>query len=684
MENTQDMDSRSFLLGAQCARPVREESSSEGETEDTSFYQDSDEDSFAQKHDSIPWVRSEDELYTFGDEVPPGPAGLYWVDGNVFMFVASIVICANMVTMVIEALNPDQVEEYSNFDQFCMCFYIVELVLKAALWQTMWLVGPCPRIAWNWLDFVIVATGCIDMYIMPLMTDLGILEEGHGSSFAFAPFLRVLRLLRLARVLKILKIVWRSDLSWTEGERFQLFMMCVIGASCIIMGFEADFPKFFLWYYLEQIALAIFTFELVVRLKNWGWQFFCKQDDVIWNWLDFVIVVGGVVDQWMMPTWELFMALVGKRETSQSGHFGKVMMLLRMARLLRILRLVRLIKNIPPLFSLLKGITQAMAGMLWVLLLTSVLLYACTLLCVKLVRDGIVYGGEAPVEVVAVFPNVPDTFFTLFSIMNGNTSLLEPVFSTLPLSKLVYAVFTIISSWAILSVLTAVVSENMINSTEELMKEEEAEKKQQQLERGRNRMEEIFDNIDHNGDGRINFDEFIRLLENTDLREEVCKLTQMTERDLKAAFAATVRGKWVSKDKFMQTLEVEDDMITVRTVLRLETHLEALQDEVAEVKDLITETLGRPFGKSQSYRFWEGNSRTVSKEPASLPTHRESQDSDDCALPPIDELRQTSLQRQQTQQQAAASQRGDSDGRGPCGSEHGSHGFVATPPRLRE
>merc|ERR1719326_1854320 len=100
----------------------------------------------------------------------------------------------------------------------------------------------------------------------------------------------------------------------------------------------------------------------------------------------------------MLPMIGIVQTLV----TGKHAHklqLGKFMMLLRLARLLRILRLVRLIKNIPPLFNLIVGIISAMQGMIYVLILTLVLLYAFAILAVRLIGEGMIFGGECPEEV---------------------------------------------------------------------------------------------------------------------------------------------------------------------------------------------------------------------------------------------------------------------------------------------
>merc|ERR1719506_2630079 len=162
-------------------------------------------------------------------------------------------------------------------------------------------------------------------------------------------------------------------------------------------------------------------------------------------------------------------------KTTDLFDVGELMTTLRMARLLRILRLVRLVKSIPPLFTLIVGILQAMQGMAWVLVLTAVFLYAFALLAVRLIGHGLLFGGRAPPEVAAIFPNVPQSMFVLFKVMNGDMEPVEPLFQAFALSKLGFVLYMVVSSWAILSILTAVVSKNMIQATEHHRNELEEE-----------------------------------------------------------------------------------------------------------------------------------------------------------------------------------------------------------------
>ena len=185
------------------------------------------------------------------------------------------------------------------------------------------------------------------MWMKPLFMMVGIMHKSSGEVKwpSIAGFLRMLRLAPLARLLKLVRVFLESDLSWTEGPKLQGFIMGLIAANSVIMGFESDLLTSPIWFGVEQTLLIIFTFEVLVRLKRWGCYFFVHPRDVVRNWLDFIIVSGGVVDMWMMPAIGIVRDLMGMGPMPKGG-LGQVVTILRMMRLLRILRLVRLVNAV--------------------------------------------------------------------------------------------------------------------------------------------------------------------------------------------------------------------------------------------------------------------------------------------------------------------------------------------------
>jgi len=201
-------------------------------------------------------------------------------------------------------------------------------------------------------------------------------------------------------------------------------------------------------------------------------------------------VLGGLIDQWMIPFVSIFRELLGESELD-SGSMGPVMSMLRMARLLRILRLVRLIKSIRPLYRLATGIMSAMQGMMWVMVLTAVVLYAFSLLSVRLIRDGILFGKQHQAR--EVFPNIADSVWVYFMMMNGDAGALEPLLEVRPMMKLIALLYMVLSAWPILSIFTAVVSENMISASDSDAKKDQEEERQDRDKRLRAKLAEMFE-----------------------------------------------------------------------------------------------------------------------------------------------------------------------------------------------
>jgi len=397
--------------------------------------------------------------------------------------------------------------------------------------------------------------------------------------------------------LKIIHIFFKSDLSWADGAVFQSFIMAVIGFNAILMGIEIETREYdFVWFYVEQLLLMIFTFELVVRLKKSGRDFFVdrKENAFAWNWLDFIIVVGGVIDQWMLPTYYFFSITLGgtggKRHGSKSQEISQVMNLLRMARLLRILRLVRLIKNIPPLYNLVVGVAKAMQGMGWVMVLTSVVLYVCALLGVKMLGPhGLMWGeeGEAtvPADVTSAFPDIFGGIFNLFKVMNADMSPMEGLFGYVPATKFIFMFYVVVTNWAIFSILTAVVSDHMARVTEATEEEAEAERLNRMHEE---LVQEIFDRLDHDKSGDVQAEEFKRLINDEAECAELCKESGLQHEDLIEFLEILchkapdeVGSGRISRQAFLKGLQKEGTTVNQRSMMRVEKRLADMEKRLA-------------------------------------------------------------------------------------------------------
>eukprot|EP00746_Dinoflagellata_sp_MGD_P015708 gnl/MRDRNA2_/MRDRNA2_135022_c0_seq1.p1 gnl/MRDRNA2_/MRDRNA2_135022_c0~~gnl/MRDRNA2_/MRDRNA2_135022_c0_seq1.p1 ORF type:complete len:727 (+),score=129.43 gnl/MRDRNA2_/MRDRNA2_135022_c0_seq1:207-2387(+) len=456
-------------------------------------------------------------LLTPATAAGPGPAFLRFVTTSAFTYFSMVIIVINISVMLVELKDPGSEKTYWLLDQLFLLFYVAELVMKACYQQGELLVGKLSEVLWNWFDLLIVLQGVLDQWVQPL---LGVQKASAGLQVA-----KWLRLGRLARIIKIIRLFWQSDLHWTEGANFQTFIMGVIGVNSIIMGFETDVPDFWGWFYVEQVFLVIYTFELLTRIQLKGCSFFCD-GDYFWNYMDFSIVVGGILDQWLLPTITFFRTVLTGRP-ADAIQLGQAIVLLRMARLLRILRLVRLVKGIPPLFKLMQGVISSMQGMTWVFVLTVVVLYAFSILAVRLIGQGIIFGGTAPDEAKGVFPSVMDGMFVLFILMNGEISPVEALLDNVPSMKVVYALYMVATCWAILSILTAVVSENMMSVQEEFNSEKRVAQEEIEEKKNLDKLLQLLSELDRNKNSYIDEYEFGNMLADPDRCKELCDATNM-------------------------------------------------------------------------------------------------------------------------------------------------------------
>lgn len=493
------------------------------------------------------------------------------------MTLASLVIIANLVTIGMQIVDPKLTEDFYWLNQFFLIFYIVEFTFKAALWQWGLLIGKLNVVWWNWLDLIIVISGMAEMWVLPLLTD-----QSDGAIF-WVTLLRSLRLLRLLRFLKLIKTFLVADTSWVIGERFQIIIMVLIILSTLFMGFECDSPmmraslQFIYW---EHLVLAIFTFELVVRFKHEGRSFFTDPKDRVFNLLDFIVVIGGIVDLWLLPSVAIIRSLLEGNTVHNGNKIGKFMMLLRMARLLRIFRLVRLIKAVPQLFNLVTAVIEAMAGMVWVMLLTMIILYFFALLSVKLFRDGLLIG-EPPEEVQEIFLTVPDSIFILFIVMDGHKSILDPLFEWLPMTKLCFVIFVMLSEWCILSFLTGVVSENMIRVTEKNREAKEKERLEEEGQRRARDLDYVFAELDEDKNGCVDMQEFDKMLKDDDKRTELCSAANLNSIDLQQIFNLVEKNGVVHHKTFLDTLTREHNNVTQRSLMMLDKRLAEVENKLS-------------------------------------------------------------------------------------------------------
>lgn len=284
---------------------------------------------------------------------------------------------------------------------------------------------------------------------------------------------------------------------------------------------------------------------------------------------------------WLLPLISLIKITVTNDPEASvtNGAVGKAMSMLRLVRILRVLRLVRLLRHIRPLYRLLIGVFEALKSMQWVMILTLLVLYAGAIVFTSLIGKGFIYeDGKTPKDAQQIFDSVPRSLFSLFRLMNGDTTIVAPICANV-VGQLLFIGFMVLSNWAILAILTSVVSDNMITASARTLGEDEDKKRQVDNDKAERRLMTLFREIDTDGSGAISEREWEGLIEDPGLRHELLDASSCELKDLKDlydCFATEVDAP-----------EGYDDHDNKSLALSLEEHGRSIEGRVLYYRDFV-------------------------------------------------------------------------------------------------
>ncbi|MDQ3762320.1 MAG: ion transporter [Actinomycetota bacterium] len=218
-------------------------------------------------------------------------------------------------------------------------------------------------------------------------------------------------------------MIWRERLrNFVDSNRFQRFIIAVIVLNALTLGLETSewvvAQSGGLLHVVDQIALAIFAVELMLRLAAHGWRFFRDP----WNVFDFIIV--GIA---LIPA---------------TGAFSVL-------RALRILRVLRLVSLVPSMRGVATALLTAVPGMASIAALLGLLLYIAAVMATQLFGDG----------VPDRFGDLGTSLFTLFQVMTTDdwANVARSAMAVEPLAWIFFIVYMLLSTFAVLNLFIAVV-----------------------------------------------------------------------------------------------------------------------------------------------------------------------------------------------------------------------------------
>ncbi|CAJ1348982.1 unnamed protein product [Effrenium voratum] len=477
---------------------------------------------------------------------------LKFLESDIFQFCVGGVIVWNIL-VVFQQFMHGNTEFLENSQLIILLLYVLEIILRIWHFGRKFFCNTLVEAMWNYADLLIIGLGVFDEVLSRMKQE-------------DVPGFRVLRALRLLRILRTVAVVSVDAFAWVEAGWFQALGAAIIGLNAIVMGLEIEI-KSSIWWWLEQAFLLFFFVELIAKLRHEGLTkfFWTSAEDfaLLWNYLDSFIVFAGVADQWVLAVLQI---------KHGSGHLPHLLTLLRLLRLMRLLRLLRLVKVVRPVYQLAMGIVKALQSMFWVLVLTLLALYACALVMTNLIGNAMLSGAEElDPHVRGLFSNVLDSLFTLFGLMNSQYwEEVDPLFRTFPFLKPVWVLFTVLSSWALLSIMTGVVSDNMleVRQLQERKDEEKAERVRLKVTQA---LSEVF--FAASKDGVMEKQDYVEIMSSPYYLRKLQSVANMPIPDLLRMFDwldVNQQGSILQED-FMAGFDWLNEAVTGKSLLKLQT-----------------------------------------------------------------------------------------------------------------
>ncbi len=226
--------------------------------------------------------------------------------------------------------------------------------------------------------------------------------------------------------------------NWLNSPLISNFIIGVILFNAVVLGLETSTFVMSrvgsLISVLDEICLAIFVIELVLKLIALDWRFFKSG----WNIFDFVIV--GI-------------SLVPAAES------------LSVLRALRILRVLRVVSAAPSLRRVVEGFVSALPGMGSVFLLMAIIFYIGSVIATKL------FGSSFP----DWFGDLGLSAYSLFQIMtleSWSMGIVRPVMEIFPYAWVFFVPFIMVTTFAVVNLLVGLIVNSMQDAHQEDSKEE--------------------------------------------------------------------------------------------------------------------------------------------------------------------------------------------------------------------
>jgi len=359
----------------------------------------------------------------------------------------------------------------------------------------------------------------------------------------------------------------------------------VIILNLVCIGLQTDRPAP-CWTYVEAAFVLFYTAEMIARICTHGpFALLWPRDNAgklrvvgVLNMFDLWLVISGLVE----TTFVLANIIA-------STH------VLLYVRLLRVLRIFRL-------FDVLARFVGALANMLSSLLwVFSVLLLVIYVFAVMLTQYTKSSGSDHQGD--SYFADVPTAMFALFQVttMDSWPGVAEPLTTRSQLWRFFFVAFIAFSAWTMISLLTAIVSDNVIQATQD-------KKEEQKREEERMRalfvafLQNAFKHADTDGNGVLDKDEFAALMDDEAVtakmeelgvtlpKDESCRVFDMLDVD---------EDGELTIDEFTHGFAQLQQTLTTKHVVSLDYSLQRVQVKVARRMQRLEEKMDESSSRQE-------------------------------------------------------------------------------------
>eukprot|EP00931_Biecheleriopsis_adriatica_P047940 TRINITY_DN27676_c0_g1_i1.p1 TRINITY_DN27676_c0_g1~~TRINITY_DN27676_c0_g1_i1.p1 ORF type:complete len:666 (+),score=113.93 TRINITY_DN27676_c0_g1_i1:77-2074(+) len=316
-------------------------------------------------------------------------------------------------------------------------------------------------------------------------------------------------------------LCYRAFQKGVRSWQFELATASVIFCDLAVMGLKinhaannltSSVPPSFL--VSQRTFAAVFAVELLVRIATECKHFFCKGqqslESLCWNYFDILVVGGSLLEMSL----EIADQADDAQQGAQGGVSSRTLRLLRILRLSRILRVATLLRFVSQLRKLVTCITSTLKYLLWSLVLLSIIIYSMAILftdaCTnyRIANVGTTADPSDHVQLAEyMFGDVALAALTLFGVISNGIDWVEVaklLFDVSPLVGGIFCFYIVFCVFAVLNVMTGVFCQAAIVSADrdqDLMAEAILADRAHHQDTVRT----LFESIDTDGDGKINF-----------------------------------------------------------------------------------------------------------------------------------------------------------------------------------